>query len=294
MIRRGKLPWREFAAGLGRLGFSALALPWERPFLGPLYSWSAATRGARGDLDLPWAVAFILKWIARMMKEGQRLEEVELPSRVKRKTVRIWTDAKATDDSAWIGGWRDEGRGTKEAQWFSMEVKEEWMPWLKCKKGSPKRVIAALEMLASLVAMRLWCEQGSEDLQIMAQAFTDNLGNSFVLKKGMSTKFPLTLLVMEASILMKKRGFLATLDWISRDENQEADALTNEEFEGFSPEYRREIDTKKGGWFVLDELMEESQQLYSEIRERKEKRKLEGIGKSKTSKKTKFFPRWSS
>ena len=292
--RKGRVSWREFAAGLGRIGFSALALPWERPFLGPLYSWSAATRNSRGELEIPWAVIFILRWIARRLREGQRLEKVSLPEKKAKRTLKIWTDAKATDESAWIGGWRDTGEGHGKAQWFSVEVTEEWMPWLKCKKGNPKRVIASLEMLATLVAMRLWCEGGEEDLQMMAHAFTDNLGNSFVMRKGMSTKFPLTLLLMEASSMMREKNFVATLDWISRNENQEADALTNQEFEGFDPSLRVEVDMRKGKWIVLDELTEESQKLYEEIRSRKEANKLEKEVMGKKTKKGKFFPRWSS
>ena len=33
---------RDMYEGLGRLGFAAIALDWERPFLGPLYAWSSA------------------------------------------------------------------------------------------------------------------------------------------------------------------------------------------------------------------------------------------------------------
>ena len=45
ICRKGYVEPRVFAAGLGRLGFAALALPWERPFLGPLYAWSSAVAG---------------------------------------------------------------------------------------------------------------------------------------------------------------------------------------------------------------------------------------------------------
>ena len=53
-----KLVWPgEFASCLGRLGFAATALPWEKPFLGPLYTWAAAVREQKGEvhsgLDLP-------------------------------------------------------------------------------------------------------------------------------------------------------------------------------------------------------------------------------------------------
>ncbi|CAK9072609.1 unnamed protein product, partial [Durusdinium trenchii] len=44
---RKEVEYREFSAGLGRLGFAALALPWERPLLGPLYAWSSAIQSNR-------------------------------------------------------------------------------------------------------------------------------------------------------------------------------------------------------------------------------------------------------
>ena len=294
VLKKGVVSWREFAAGLGRLGFSALALPWERPFLGPLYSWSSATMGTRKDLELPWAIAFILRWIQQRLKDGERMEQVALPWVNPTRTVKIWTDAKATDDQAWIGGWQDEGEGTKGAEWFALEVTEDWMPWLKSRKGNPKRMIAALEMLATILAMKLWCSGGGQEYKFHAQAFTDNLGNDFILRKGMSTKFPLTLLVMEASMMMRNFGFTASLNWINRDGNQGADDLTNFKFDSFDLERRVEVDTAKVEWFVLDKLTMESQVLYDEIRKRKEQRKLEGPLKKGRKKQSKFFSRWSS
>ena len=61
---------REFVAVLGRLGFASSALPWEKPFLGPLYVWSSATRGQAGRVIVPWAVLAILDWLARRLKAG--------------------------------------------------------------------------------------------------------------------------------------------------------------------------------------------------------------------------------
>ena len=40
----GSVVARDMSQGLGRLGFAAIALDWERPFLGPLCS---AIRGRR-------------------------------------------------------------------------------------------------------------------------------------------------------------------------------------------------------------------------------------------------------
>ena len=40
---------RNLAEGLGRRGFAALALKWEKPFLGPLYCWSSAILSYTGE-----------------------------------------------------------------------------------------------------------------------------------------------------------------------------------------------------------------------------------------------------
>ena len=44
----------------------------------------------------------------------------------------------------------------KECPWFSVEVGLELAPWLMSEGGNPKRVIAALELLATVVAVKLW------------------------------------------------------------------------------------------------------------------------------------------
>ena len=41
------------------------------------------------------------------------------------------------------------------ASGFSLEVKPEWAPWAFA-KGDPNKVIAALELLATLVGVQLW------------------------------------------------------------------------------------------------------------------------------------------
>ena len=69
--------------------------------------------------------------------------------------IRVWTDAKATDDEAWIGGWKQTAEDPFECEWFSMKVEEDFAPWLKMRGGNPKRMIAALEFLATIVAMKL-------------------------------------------------------------------------------------------------------------------------------------------
>ena len=91
----------EFAAGLGRLSFTSLALLW----LGPLFSWSSAVWGTKSFLRVPWVVLVVMRWITKRLQQGQRLEEVRGKAPTESSTMRIWTDAKATEEAAWIGGW---------------------------------------------------------------------------------------------------------------------------------------------------------------------------------------------
>lgn len=251
----------EFAAGLGRLSFASLALPWERPLLGPLFSWSSAVWGTKGLLRVPWVILVVMRWIVKKMEQGQRLEEVKKRLTGPRAVMKIWTDAKATEENAWIGGWLQTDEDTKRCQWFSEKV-EEWMaPWLRAKKGNPKRVIAALEMLATLVAIKLWLREEKDHLQVHTEAFTDNRENEFILKKGMSTEFPITLLVIEVSETLRRVGATADLKWIKRENNQRADDLTNEEFGAFNEELRRRVTPDNCKWEVLGDLLPESEQL---------------------------------
>ena len=52
-MKSGSVTARDNSQGLGRLGFAAIVLDWERPFLGPLYAWSSAIQGKTGPMKLP-------------------------------------------------------------------------------------------------------------------------------------------------------------------------------------------------------------------------------------------------
>lgn len=247
---------------------------------------------------MPWAVMFLLKWIRDKMSTGRRMETVEVEGQERKRKRKIWTDAKATEERAWIGGWLDNGGGTENAEWFSMEVDEVLAPWLKTRGGSPKRMIAALEFLGTIVALKLWMDE-EDECTMATEAFTDNRGNDFILKKGLSTKFPITLMVIEVSeMLREKRGY-ASLRWVKRDENQEADDLTNEVFTKFKMENRREVKSSEVKWIVMDKLVKESALLYDKITKLKDKQKKDRVEPTRKrsqmgKKKDKVFGRWSS
>ena len=267
---------REFIAGLGRLGFAATALQWEKPFLGPLYTWASAVLGQRGKVILPWAVMLILNWIGGRLRTGGGMEKVSEEKGYTPGHPVIYTDARASDDDACLGGFLAVSDDLKQCPWFSVRVDTTLAPWLFAKGGSPKRVIASLELLATLLAVKIWAAPGDSMMTARLKAFTDNRGNSFALKRGMSTKFPLALLIIELAEEMRARDLRVDLEWLRRDNNTDADDLSNEDWKKFNEEKRVCIDTKEVKWIILEELMKKGKELYDEVTKLKEEKKRSG------------------
>ena len=96
----------------------------------------------------------------------------------------------------------------------------------------------------------------------------DNLSNAYAVSKWMSTKYPLTILIMELSETLRTRDCELNLQWVPRDLNQLADDLTNQKFDSFPSDKRIQFvggDTKL---LVLDSLMHKAQELAREKNER--------------------------
>eukprot|EP00438_Fugacium_kawagutii_P029423 Skav210005 [mRNA] locus=scaffold1212:11386:12817:- [translate_table: standard] len=111
----------------------------------------------------------------------------------------------------------------------------------------------------------------------------------------MWTKYPLTLLLMEVSELMRKKAAKFILRWVARGDNQEADDLTNADFGKFSQELRLFPPESGFKWEVLDGVIEQSKKLYDEIQDFKEHLKRNRqVGRVSLGKaKRKFFDRWT-
>ena len=73
-------------------------------------------------------------------------------------------------------------------------------------------------------------------VEVLAQ--TDNKANEGLAKKGSTTRWPLLMINMQLSHLLMKASLKLTLGWRPRDQNQEADALTNEVFDLFDDQRR--------------------------------------------------------
>ena len=85
---------------------------------------------------------------------------------------------------------------------------------------------------------------------------TDNIGDSYVVARLMTTKFPLAAVLMELVEQLAARESWLRLAWVPRQQNVEADALTNGCYDGFNPDLRIELDPKTIVWKVLDVMLE--------------------------------------
>jgi hypothetical protein len=93
----------------------------------------------------------------------------------------------------------------------------------------------------------------------------------------LSSKWPLTVLLVELSEQLRARQFDLRLVWRQRDLNQEADDLTNGKFEAFDPSLRVPIVPADLPWVVLDAIMKDSQELYMKIVAERELAKASGV-----------------
>ena len=94
---------------------------------------------------------------------------------------------------------------------------------------------------------------------------TDNLGNCYVLQRLLSCKFPLSIVVMELACQLERLGLELDLAWAPRSQNVEADALTNSEFQDFSPERRIKKELEDVEFVLLHDLMQEAAEMNEEL-----------------------------
>ena len=237
-----------------------------------------------------WKI-FWWEWVKRRLESGGRMEKVSRELEGVCGPV-IYTDARASDTDACLGGFLAISSNLKECPWFSIMVDEEVAPWVKM-KGCPKRVIASLEFLATLIAVKLWGSAMGKFSKAVTKAFTDNRGNSFALVKGMSTKFPLTVLLMEMAEELRQNDRRLDLEWINREKNVEADELSNGDWSKFDLRRREELDLKgKHRWKILDEMQKRGQELYEELKRLKEEKSTAKLAGGKAPRKGKVLAKW--
>ena len=296
ILKEGRISGADFSAGLGRLNFAALALIHERPFLGLLYAWSAVIgHSATQFFKIPWACQICLFWFSRrVQQENGRLQQASTISRPLSDLSQIElfrSDAKATESGGWIGGWEYlGGQDPSKARWWAFQVDAGIFPWLFVKKD-PKRIIAALEMLATIICIMVFPREGN-----VIGCFTggtDNQSNTHSVKKLLSTKYPLTILLMELSEQLRLRNSSLNLRWVPRELNQEADDLTNNRFDRFHEDLRIPIIQEDLDFLVLKDINKAAGDLFAEICEKKKNKEPKTkIRKTKVTDRLKWRSPW--
>ena len=73
-----------------------------------------------------------------------------------------------------------------------------WAPWA-FSKSSPNKVIAALELLATLIGVKLFVRESDsrQATRMAVRGYADNQSNEALIKRSMTTKFPSCLILME-------------------------------------------------------------------------------------------------
>jgi hypothetical protein len=101
----------------------------------------------------------------------------------------------------------------------------------------------------------------------------DNQGNSFLINKMMTTKFPLGAVLMEIAARLNKSGKTLSLTWTPRGLNAEADELSNFIFKSFDPAKRIDISLETIDFLVLHQALKQGEELYSLVEEVKTKKR---------------------
>ena len=230
--------------------------------------------GRHAKPKLPLMVRLVLEFLRRELAEGGMVS-CACPARDLGEVFRL--DAKAEGDTVAIGGWRSAaGAKAKEADWFSISLTRKTAPWAFA-KGEPFRAIAALELLAALVGLMVLvpvsAPQGESSAVLTLSCGTDNQGNSFLLDRMLTTKYPLGVVLMELAHQMRIRRLVLRAHWLPRDENEEADALTNIDFRHFDPNRRIPVDLASIEFGVLNQLFEAGEAYTKELEAAREKAK---------------------
>ncbi|CAE7438573.1 unnamed protein product [Symbiodinium sp. CCMP2592] len=175
------------------------------------------------------------------------------------------TDAKAEGNEVWIAGWALDSEDTKQCRWFSERLDHISAPWVFL-AGEAYRQIASLELLATLAAVVSFGVPTGENCGFLCSAATDNRGNSNLVARLLTTKFPLCVLLMELAVQLQDRGADLKLHWLPRLQNEEADSLTNGEYSRFDSRRRVRFDLRSFKGLVMQDLLCAGMDLYEEVR----------------------------
>jgi len=222
-------------------------------------------------------IRLVLKWLAVQFGAGERV-----PYGVQQRHLGelYRADAKAQGQRVVLAGWEvADGCDTTQARWYSLELTRDDIPWAYA-RGDPFRSIASLELLATLLCVLVFeprhgcATRGTLSLT----ASGDNRSNGFTLDRMSTTKFPLYLVLMEVAAQLRDRNLVLGVAWRPRDENEEADALTNGNFAAFNASRRVAVEWPSLRLLVLPRLVAAALELFAELQEAKRAQRQKASG----------------
>ena len=143
-----------------------------------------------------------------------------------------------------------------QVHWFAYELTPDDVPWAY-DGVAPKRRIAALELLGSLVLVKLMeITLGDLPVQATFTASTDNQGNAFSTAKMSARKWPSSAVMMELAAWQTKTGYRSTFDHAKRDQNKWADDLTHHLYAKFNSSLKIKTLFKAIKWQILEDLFD--------------------------------------
>ena len=142
-------------------------------------------------------------------------------------------------------------------------------PWAFA-KGEPFRTIASLELLGSLLGIMLLVEGKDDDVHfykgsLSVGGLTDNSGNRFAVMRMLSTKWPVVAFMVKLSTQLESLNMMFEMSWVPREQNTEADAITNGDTGWLSPKLRIETKMDQLPFLVLNELLLKGAAFYGTI-----------------------------
>ena len=193
----------------------------------------------------------------------------ECPRRAKDVEEVFRLDAKAEGEEVAIGGWRCLGVSkTQDASWFAVRLNRRNAPWA-FQRGEAFRTIASLELLGALVGLMVLVPDDLLKAESVGTATftcgTDNQGNSHLVDRLITTKYPLGVVLVELCHRLQIRNATLRARWLPRLQNEEADALTDGDFRYLDLNNRIEVDLARLSFGVLPELFEAGESYVAEL-----------------------------
>ena len=141
-----------------------------------------------------------------------------------------------------------------------MELRSVDAPYLFKPNGETQWASTSAELLATLVARGTfgWLEADANRRTLAISLFggTDNRANDALTLKRATTKWPLMAINMQLSAALSRSRLSLRLRWRPREENTEADDLTNGRFADFDLDKRINFSLKDLDMSILLALVQ--------------------------------------